>query len=63
MIAILLLKWLLPSSKAKWVPVQFWPPCCGLNLFTYRDLRNWLDDPFETPPPNPWKTESNLPWS
>ncbi len=21
-----------------------------LNLFTYRDLRDWLDDPFNTPP-------------
>jgi hypothetical protein len=21
-----------------------------LNLFTYRDLRKWLDDPFQTPP-------------
>ena len=21
-----------------------------LNLFTYRLLRNWLDDPFQTPP-------------
>jgi hypothetical protein len=21
-----------------------------LNLFTYRDLQTWLDDPFETPP-------------
>ena len=24
-----------------------------LNLFTYRDLRKWLDDPFETPPQIP----------
>ena len=21
-----------------------------MNLFTYRDLRTWLDNPFETPP-------------
>ena len=24
-----------------------------LNLFTYRHLRDWLDDPFNTPPIQP----------
>jgi hypothetical protein len=33
-----------------------------LNLFTYRDLRAWLDDPFNTPPltPLPEQLEFNF---
>jgi hypothetical protein len=49
LIAILLLKWLHHLSKAKW-PLSNLASMLRLNLFTYRDLRNWLDDPFETPP-------------
>jgi hypothetical protein len=54
LIAILLLRYLQFRSK-------FHMPLCRLvallrlNLFTYRNLWDWLDDPFETPPelPNP----------
>jgi Domain of unknown function (DUF4372)/Transposase DDE domain len=49
LIAILLLKWLHHLSKAKW-SLSNLASMLRLNLFTYRDLRTWLDDPFETPP-------------
>ena len=49
LIAILLLKWLHHLSKAKW-SLSNLASMLRLNLFTYRDLRKWLDDPFETPP-------------
>jgi hypothetical protein len=49
LIAILLLKWLHHLSKAKW-SLSNLASMLRLNLFTYRDLRHWLDDPFETPP-------------
>jgi len=49
LIAILLLKWLHHLSKAKW-SLSNLASMLRLNLFTYRDLRAWLDDPFETPP-------------
>jgi len=49
LIAMLLLKWLHYLSKAKW---SFSNLACmlRLNLFTYRDLRQWLDQPLATPP-------------
>ena len=47
--AALLLKWLHHLSKAKW-SLSNLASMLRLNLFTYRDLRNWLDNPFETPP-------------
>ncbi|HOB60468.1 MAG TPA: hypothetical protein PKL40_10420, partial [Methanoregulaceae archaeon] len=31
------------------------------NLFTYRDLRQWLDDPYETPPAEPLLVQDFLP--
>jgi hypothetical protein len=49
LIAILLLKWLHHLSKAKW-SLSNLASMLRLNLFTYRDLRHWLDDPFEIPP-------------
>jgi hypothetical protein len=49
LITILLLKWLHHLSKAKW-SLSNLASMLRLNLFTYRDLRTWLDDPFETPP-------------
>lgn len=49
LIAILILKYLQLSSKWSWsmstlVALLRW------NLFTYRDLWRWIDDPFDTPP-------------
>jgi IS4 transposase len=32
-----------------------------LNLFQYKDLRSWLDDPFETPPGLPDHPQATLP--
>ncbi len=52
MIAMLLLKWLHHLSKAGW-SLSNLASLLRLNLFTYRDLREWLDDPYNTPPLNP----------
>jgi Domain of unknown function (DUF4372)/Transposase DDE domain len=49
LIAMLLLKWLYHLSKAKWSFSNL-ASMLRLNLFTYRDLRRWLENPFGTPP-------------
>jgi hypothetical protein len=49
LIAILLLKWLHHLSKAKW-SLSNLASMLRMNLFTYRDLTAWLDNPFATPP-------------
>jgi len=49
LIAMLLLKWLHHLSKAKW-SLSNLASMLRLNLFTYRDLTAWLDNPFGTPP-------------
>ena len=49
LIALLLLKWLHHLSKAKW-SLSNLASMLRLNLFTYRDLRQWLENPFGTPP-------------
>jgi hypothetical protein len=49
LIAILLLKWLHHLSKAKW-SLSNLASMLRLNLFTYRSLTAWLDNPFGTPP-------------
>jgi len=59
LIAILLLKWLHHLSKAKW-SLSNLASMLRLNLFTYRDLRNWLDHPFETPPLLPQSQQLTL---
>jgi len=52
LIAILLLKWLHHLSKANWSFSNL-ASLLRMNLFTYRDLRRWLDNPFGTPPEVP----------
>jgi len=52
LIAMLLLKWLHHLSKAGW-SLSNLASMLRLNLFTYRHLRDWLDDPFNTPPIQP----------
>jgi hypothetical protein len=52
LIAMLLLKYLQFKSRRGWalsnlVALLRW------NLFTYRDLWKWIDDPYETPPETP----------
>jgi hypothetical protein len=49
LISILLLKWLHHLSKAKW-SLSNLASMLRLNLFTYRDLQRWLENPFGTPP-------------
>jgi hypothetical protein len=54
LIATLLLKYLQFRSKCN-LPLCRLVALLRLNLFSYRNLWDWLDDPFETPPdlPNP----------
>ena len=49
LIAILLLKWMHHLSKAKW-SLSNLASMLRMNLFTYRNLTAWLDNPFGTPP-------------
>ena len=59
LIAMLLLKWLHYLSKAKW-SLSNLATMLRLNLFTYRELQAWLDQPFSTPPIVPIPTQLNL---
>lgn len=49
LIAILLLKYLQMRSRLGW-SLSHLVALIRWNLFTYRDLWKWLDDPYETPP-------------
>jgi hypothetical protein len=49
LIAMLLLKWLHYLSQANW-SLSNLASMLRLNLFTYRDLLDWLHNPFGTPP-------------
>ncbi len=59
LIAILLLKWLHHLSKAKW-SLSNLASMLRMNLFTYRDLTAWLDNPFGTPPMLPESQQLTL---
>jgi hypothetical protein len=59
LIAMLLLKWLHYLSKAKWSFSNL-AAMLRLNLFTYRHLQTWLDQPFATPPLDPQPDQLNL---
>ena len=59
LIAILLLKWLHHLSKAKW-SLSNLSSMLRMNLFTYRDLTAWLDNPFGTPPLDPESQQLTL---
>jgi len=59
LIAILLIKWLHHLSRARW-SISNLASMLRLNLFTYRDLRAWLDQPFSTPPLTPQPDQLNL---
>jgi hypothetical protein len=52
LIAVLLLKYLQFCSKCN-LPLCRLVALLRLNLFSYRNLWDWLDDPFETPPELP----------
>jgi Domain of unknown function (DUF4372)/Transposase DDE domain len=49
LIALLLLKWLHYLSKANW-SLSNLASMLRLNLFTYRELTKWIDNPMGTPP-------------
>jgi hypothetical protein len=59
LIALLLLKWLHHLSKANW-SLSNMACMLRLNLFTYRELTKWLNDPFETPPLIPLPVQLTL---
>lgn len=60
--SLLLLRWLHHLSQALWSFSNL-ASMLRLNLFTYRDLLEWLQDPFETPPeiPEPQQFSLDLP--
>jgi hypothetical protein len=62
LIAMLLLRWLHHLSKAQW-SLSNLAAMLRLNLFTYRDLTDWLDNPLQTPPelPGPEQIPLHLP--
>lgn len=52
LITILLIKYLQFKSKCGWALCRL-VSLLRLNLFSYRDLWKWLDDPFDVPPEQP----------
>jgi hypothetical protein len=59
LMALLLLKWMHHLSKANW-SLSNLASMLRMNLFTYRDLRKWIDDPFGTPPIAPQAAQLTL---
>jgi hypothetical protein len=62
LIALLLLKWMHHLSKASWSFSNL-ASLLRLNLFTYRNLHDWLNAPFNNPPLIPPQEQLNLPLS
>ena len=62
MISLLVLKWLHYLSKSGWSFSNL-ASMLRLNLFTYRALRAWLDEPCETPPLIPDPEQMRLDFS
>ena len=60
LIAMLIIKWLHHLSRAGW-SLSNMSVMLRLNLFTYRDLMEWLHDPFGTPPITPGSVQLSLP--
>lgn len=60
LLALLLLKWLHHLSKAGW-SLSTMAAMLRLNLFTYRPLPDWLDNPYDTPPAEPAPLQLSLP--
>src|SRR5512138_2771374 len=59
LIAMLLLRWLHFLSQRKWSFSNL-SALLRMNLFTYRDLIEWLSDPFGTPPLQPQQLQLAL---
>jgi len=62
LIALLLLKWLHHLSKASW-SLSNLASMLRLNLFTYRELTQWIDNPMGTPPLVPASEQLTLGFS
>jgi len=60
LIALLLIKWLHFLSKARW-SISNLASMLRLNLFTYRDLMKWINDPWNTEPVTPKPKQLALP--
>jgi hypothetical protein len=60
LIALLVLKWMHHLSRAGW-SLSNLATMLRLNLFTYRDLTDWLHNPFNTPPITPYHEQLGLP--
>src|SRR5207248_11243856 len=59
LIAMLLLRWLHFLSKRHWSFSNL-AALLRMNLFTYRDLKEWLDDPLGTPPLGPQQLQPDF---
>ena len=59
LLTMVLLRWLHHLSKARW-SLSNLVSLLRLSLFTYRDLMEWLNDPFETPPEFPQPKQLSL---
>ena len=59
MLTLLLFKWLHFLSKARW-SLSNLVSMLRLNLFTYRDLSDWINNPFGTPPLDPGGVQLDL---
>jgi len=60
LLALLLIRWLHFLSTAGW-SLSNLASMLRLNLFTYRDLNDWLHDPYNTPPLVPGPEQMALP--
>jgi hypothetical protein len=60
LLALVLLKWLHFLSRARWSFSNL-ASLLRLNLFSYRDLHDWLTNPFGTPPLVPSLHQLSLP--
>lgn len=61
LIAMLMIKYLQHISRLSW-SLSNLVTLLRRNLFTYRDLHAWLDNPFETPPAEPEFVQEVLPF-
>ncbi len=62
LIAMLILKWMHHLSEAGW-SLSNMASMLRMNLFTYRDLLQWLQEPFGTPPILPSAQQLSLTFS
>jgi len=62
LIAMLIIKWLQHLSTAKW-SLSILVKTLQWNLFSYRDLLAWLNDPIGTPPLLPPPEQMQLQWT